>query len=342
MWAICWRKNSSVFIGLALLLFLGGCRSTSPQFRFAELPISYSAVTHLAQSLGYCKAEGLNYFAISVPAGPDVVASLRNGGPSGAYAGGIAVTPVITMIAANDSPVVLATTLDSDEQVQVVTFSHTGITKDPSSLRRKVIGVVRNTVGDIYLSRWLAQGGVPETEVVVVDGRPGDLRSLLIGGKLDAAVLWDPYVAQSVRQYRERIAANPSENRGEPIVLVDPKLYHLAFNIVTTRSYLDEKRPELIALLRAAISASEHVKNDPRQSQVALESWLGLQAGDLDHFMTTTRFDVHLNVPKMKEWMREELQWLQTKQSGGVVPDDLSGFIDPSLLKSINPQLVKE
>jgi len=334
--------KSKILIVITVCCFVGGCGGGRSQFRYAELPISYSAVTHVADSLGYAKAQGLNYFVISVPAGPDVVASLRNAGPSGAYAGGIAVTPVITMIAADAHPVILGTTLDSDQQVQVVTFSRTGITKDAASLRGKRVGVVRNTVGDIYLSRWLAQAGAHESDLVVVDGRPGDLRSLLVDGALDAAILWDPFVAQSVQRYKERVAKDPSRNRGDPVVLVDPTMYHLAFNIVTTRDYLQSKRSEMMALLRASISAADYVNSDPHRSQIPLEKWLTLDGGDLDHFMKTTQFKVHLDVPRMKDWMRTELEWLRSKQPDTKIPADFSQFIDTSLLKSINPALVTE
>jgi hypothetical protein len=98
----------------------------------------------------------------------------------------------------------------------------------------------------------------------------------------------------------------------------------------------------LLAFLRAAVSASDYIRNNPRRSQVDLERWLGLETGDLDHFMATTQFEVHLNVPEMKESTREELRWLQTRQPGVAVPEDLSRFIDSSLLKSVNPASVKE
>jgi len=334
-------KNTA-FALFGAACFMAGCSRERPSFRFAELPISYSAVTHIAEEQGFFKAQGLNYFAVSVPAGPDVVAVLRNTGPSGATAGGIAVTPVITMIGAGAHPVVLATILDSDEQVQVVTFSRTGITKDANSLRGKRMGVVRNTVGDIYLSRWLAQTGLSEKDLTVVDGRPGDLRSLLADGALDAAILWDPFVSQSIRRYQDVIAKNPSADRGAPTIIVDSTLYHLAFNVVTTKEQLETHRPEILSLLRAVVSGGDYINADPRRSQMLLSQWLKIDTGDLDHFMSTSKFAVHLDVPKMKAWMRTELDWLLTKDPKSLNPDDFSPFIDSTLLKAVNPALVAE
>ena len=335
----------SFLVALVVMCAAVGCdkpQKQKEQFKFAELPISYSAVTHLADALGYCKQEDLNYFTQSVPAGPDVVAALRNTGSSGANAGGIAVTPVITMIAAGDQPVVLATTIISDQQVRLVTFANTGITSDPTTLRGKRIGVVRNTNGDIYLSRLLKKGGLTEKDVVLVNGRPSDLRNLLLDGSLDAAALWDPFVAQAVRMYGQNVAKDASRNRGEPLLLVDKGLHTLAFNIVTTKAQLQNRRADLVRLLKAAVAGGQFIDRDKKQSQAMLEKWLDLQSGDLDFFMTTTQFGVQLDVPQMKEWMKGELEWLKTSQPDAKVPSDLSSYIDGSLLKEVNAALVKE
>lgn len=308
--------------------------------RFAQLPISYSAVTQTAEMERYFKAEGLDLQLISLPAGPDVVTALRGG--SAADVGGIAITPMVTMIGAGGEPVIIATTLTSNRQAKLVTFSKSGITENPSTLKGKRIGVVRNTVGEIYLSRLLKKGGLGNQDLTLINGRPADLRSLLLRGEIDAAVLWDPFIVQAEREYRLQLAEGKAAPRGDPLVLVDPTLYTLAFNIVTTRDKLSQKKEALVKMLRAAIKAEAYMRDNPKQAQAALEKWLNLEPGDLGDFFATTEFRVQLNVSQVKKWCREELEWLREGRPDTRTPEDLSPFVDASLLRSIDPDRVHE
>ena len=320
-----------------------GVRSDQSQpLRFAQLPITYSVVTYIAEANGYFKEEGLDYSSISLPTGPDVVTALKGNNGTAAGAGGIAITPVVTMIAGGGHPIILATTLTSSRQVKLVTFSGTRITSIPSTLRGKRIGVTRNTNGDLYLSRLLKKGGLTNKDVTLVSGRPADLRRLLLQGDIDAAVLWDPFVVQAVREYRHQIAQNKVISRGQPEVLVDPSLATLAFNIVTTDNKLDQNRDQMVRMLRATIKAEIFIHRNPKQAQALVEQWLKLQPGDLTDFFSTTEFEVYLNVPQTKVWMRSELAWVHGNHPDTRIPADLSPFIDASVLKSVDPSRVKE
>jgi ABC-type nitrate/sulfonate/bicarbonate transport system substrate-binding protein len=310
--------------------------------QLAQLPITYSAVTHLADALGYFSEEGLDCQVVSVPAGPDVVTALRGQSASAADVGAIAVTPVITMIAAGADPVVIATTLRSDHQVAVVTFESSGISEDPATLRGKRVGVVRNTNGDIYLSRLLSRGGLTEQDITSVNGRPSDLKLLLLQGDLDAAVLWDPFVAQALREYGDRRASGGTQDRGEARALIDPSIHTLAFNVVTMSNKLASNREELVSFLRATIRAEDFISQDPVAAEELLRTWLGLVPGYLDNLMSTTQFHVYLDVPQMMQWMREELEWYRSEHPDTAIPEDLSPYIDSSLLREIDPSRVSE
>jgi len=327
---------------LLLLVALSGCaQSDEPGravegFRFAELPIGYSAVTHIANVLGLYEEEGVNYFEYPRPAGPDVVAALRSAPQVGAHAGGIAVTPVVYMVGAGLSPVILATTLQSNERVRLVTFTDNGITEEPATLRGKRIGRVRGTVGEIYLSRLLARGGMTESDIDAIDGRPADLLGFLLRGDLDAAVLWDPFVTQAGRLYENQMSLGEIPDRGEPHVLLDSSLYTLSFNIVTTYEKLRENRSQMEKFIRAVVRAGDFIEANRPEAQVMLEEWLELLPGDLDHLMATTSFRVHLDVPEMERWLQEELDWYRTTSADGlVVAGDIGRFVDPSLLQEV-------
>lgn len=339
-----------VLAALTAAVLLAGCkrqaasseREGASTIHLAQLPITYSSVTHLAESRGYTDEENLDCVIVSVPAGPDVMTALRARASSAPGAGTIAVTPVISMIAAGDEPVVLATTLFSNRAVRLVTFEETGVTEDATTLKGKSVGIVRNTVGDIYLSRLLAKAGLTQKDVRLVHGRPNELKALLVRGDLDAATLWDPFIKQTIREYGREVSAGNVGDRGEAKVHVDPELYTLSFNIVTTRQKLDANRAALRRLLQANIRAAEYITGNRAAAQRELEQWLGLREGDLDVFMRTTEFRVSLDVPVMKRWMSEEMAWLKAIRPDSKIPENFDAYVDSSLLRGIDPSRVTE
>lgn len=325
-----------------------GCdrRSTSATTRsktvtFAQLPITYSATTQLANSRGLFGSD-LKPIFVSVPAGPDVMNSLRSRAPSSPSIGGIAITPVISMIGAGDKPVILATTLVSNQRVKLVTFDSTGISDDGNSLRGKRIGIVRNTVGDIYLSRLLAEAGLTQSDVVVASGRPVDLKNLLLKGDLDAAVLWDPFVVQAVREYRRKVKDNGVPDRGKVKVLVEPGLYTLAFNVVSTQEKLKKNGDAIREFLRGIVKSGDYINQNRDEASESLEQWLKLEDDDLKDFVHTTDFKVHLDVPQVKQWLKEEGDWLISVNKEAKIPVDFSQYVDATLLNEINSELVSD
>lgn len=323
----------------ALVLTAPVSHAQTRETRMAELSIAYSAVTRIAEILGFLKAEHAPIIIVPVQAGPDAVGQLRS--PTGSQLATIAVTPVVTLIGAGEHPIVLATTLTSDQQVQLVTFAGNGITDDPKSLRGKKIGRVRNTVGEIYLSRLLEKGGLKASDVELVHGLPADLVNLLVRGELDAAALWDPFPSQVKRRYTDQTGKGQVKDRGEMRVFIDKSLYTLAFNIVTTKQKLVGNEEAVKGLLRALIKVEHHFKTAPHDAQIKLEGWLGLPMGDLDHFMRTTSFRVELDTGRMKQWLGEEMTWLKSVQEVKVSPVDMSPFVDSSLLQAVAPDRVK-
>lgn len=329
-------------LGSLTLLGCSGWFSREPgeptrrRLEAVELPITYSAVTHVAQAMGFMEEEGLDYRVVSVPAGPDLISALRMRGGRAADVGSIAVTPVVVMVGAGDHPVVLATLIQSNVRVQLVTLSGTGITDDPTSLKGKSVGFVGSTVGHIYLSRLLEKAGMTEEDVKGVNGRPADLRALLLRGDLDAAVLWDPFVTQFKREASDRASRDASWAGGEPRVYVDPDLYDLKFNVVAMKSNIERLRPSLLRFLRACIRGGDFIEGNRDESRQILEQWLNLEPGDLEEFLSTTSFRVGLHVRGMKSDMRAELEWLKRRDGSVRIPDDFTPYIDPSLLEEID------
>ena len=330
---------AAVVVIAGIIWFASGSKpAEQTKLTIAQISIAYSSVSEIANEMNYFKDNGLTASVQSVSAGPDVVTALRS--QAGADVGTIAVTPVATMIGAGDNPVVIATMMTSDEQVQLATFTKTGITADPSTLKGKKIGYIANTNGHIYLSRLLEKGGLSKDDVTLVAGKPADLVNLLVKGDIDAAVFWDPFIQQAQRSYKEQLAASTATDRGDYVTYSDKTLYTTAFNIVTTKEKLAANKPAIESLLRSLIQSEAYIKQNPADAQKKLETWLKLQPGDLDHFMKTSSLHVELNVPQMTKWLGDERTWLGTVQDVKDTRTDMSQFVDSSILESIDASRV--
>ncbi|KWV91761.1 ABC transporter substrate-binding protein [Erythrobacter sp. YT30] len=337
-------KNSITLTLLAILaLLLSGCedkpseRTTLP---YAEFKIALSAMSFLAYNQGYTSENGIDLQPISLEAGPDVVASLSSASERSGVAGNIAIEPVAAMIAAQRDPVVIATVLTSDRHVQLVTFAESGITDDPATLRGKRIGFVANTIGETYLLGLLERAGLSRDDLETLNARPTDLRSALVRGDLDAAILWDPFIQQARRIYNQGIKAGTAEDRGELLALVDPTIFTLRMNVVTTREKLEGSREQLVGLLNALIETEGYIEENRAEAQASVETWLGLEAGDLGDFFSTTSFRVELQETELRDQLQVTVNRLRAANPTSFAPNDYSPFVDSTLLVEIAPDRV--
>jgi ABC-type nitrate/sulfonate/bicarbonate transport system substrate-binding protein len=318
--------------------------------RFAQLSIPYSIVTHVAEVRGYYSQAGLAYEPLPASGDADVITALRSKARNAAIAGGLAISPVAAMIAAGEDPVIIATTVTVDwPTTRLVTFQNTGITFqmadintlpviDAGTLRGKRIGVTRDPMCDIYLSRLLAKAALKEPDVTVVTGDPLNLQRHLIRGGVDAAILSEPYIMQVRRYYYPKYSHDASvPDRGVPVVYLGLTLPQFAFNIVTTRQNLAVNRPALVNMLKALTQAEAYIIGNRPEVQEELGQWLDFWPKDLDYlFVFESRPRVQLNGPLVRGLLREELSRLKQRDAKVVVPNDVAPFVDVSLLLEID------
>ncbi len=339
-----------VFARLILLLiatavgraiWLRNLAETKPQLMFGQLRFSSAVLLQLAERNGYIEREGLAYRAVNFPAGPDVLNGLRAISGNNIVAGNASTTPIANWIGAGGKPVIIACVYSSHRHAQVLTFAKTNITVDPQTLKAKRIGLARNTLADVYLETLLSRGSISKRDIVLVGAKPPDLKSMLLRGDLDAAIIWDPFIVQAKREYLEGMKEKKYPDRGELLSLIDPSVYRTRVFVVTSTDHLAKNRASLVKLLRALKNASDSVEEDRIDAQRKTEEWLGLEQGDLTTEFNTAEYRLSLNIPELSSILRTDLEWVSQAFPDAVIPKDLSPYFDASLLREVAPEVVR-
>lgn len=322
------HRFAALVAALAMLVGFAGtamANDTGPQC--VRLKIAYSGLMLLAEKQNLSPV-----VCVSVPAGPQVVDALRN--LSGVTFGGIASVPVIKMASNGDDPLIVATMFTNPEAVGLVTLDDSPAFRDPCALKGARIGYTAETNGHIYLTNLLAACKLTMSDVIPVEGKPAALVSALVTGNVSTALLWDPYIQQAERLARANGRVVETHYRRD--------LHLLAFHIVTTRTKLVGNEEAIKDYLRALIKIEEQVNGEKRaEAQATLENMLGLEPGDLKHFMDNTTFRVELNVPMLTNALAAEQKWYGTVRPITTPRTDMTQFIYPSILEAIDASRVK-
>ena len=90
----------------------------------------------------------------------------------------------------------------------------------------------------------------------IVDTRAEEMTAALSEGKIDAAVTWNPLLAEQ----RKMLGDNAT-------ILTNDRIYKLYWTVLAERDFVN-KNPETVGkLLRALISANEHIVRNPGDAQ---------------------------------------------------------------------------
>lgn len=144
----------------------------------------------------------------------------------------------------------------------------------------KRIGVMPKSSGAYFLDRMLRTIGLTEQDVTSVPFMAKSQAPLslmpqaLRDGGIDAVAVWEP----ESQKAKLAIAADAIE-------FCDPAVYHELFNLCTTQSHLDDPamRQKMIAFVRALITATVHLQQDPHDARLLVAQAAGLGIASVEN-----------------------------------------------------------
>jgi ABC-type nitrate/sulfonate/bicarbonate transport system substrate-binding protein len=159
---------------------------------------------------------------------------------------------------------------------------------DPKTLIGKKIAYLTGSTQDVYLRAYLARNGIDFNQLQVVSVPVPDMPITVTQGLVDAAVPWEPYTAQMVRE----LGANAVEmSRGAAGYVTD------LIGVLADEKYIDTHQPLLEAFSLGLAEAAQSVRREPqRAAEIATWYLDGLKPEDAVEAIKHLAFDPRVSL----------------------------------------------
>ncbi|MCE0495879.1 ABC transporter substrate-binding protein [Vibrio salinus] len=204
---------------------------------------------------------------------------------------------------------ILATFVDSDNDLKLLTTSKRGIKKVADLIGKKV-GVVKASASEFYLYSILLINGVSPGKVEQVYLEPENLPEKLYTGEVDAISVWEPYGYLMSLQPDSKIVNLGSQG-----------VYHLTFNLLSMKSYLHSNQQNIQHILMSLDEAIEWINHNPRKAMTIIARALDINYGQLNWTWNDYRFRLSINNSLLSN-LQLQARWAKNSDLvKGAVPD---------------------
>jgi NitT/TauT family transport system substrate-binding protein len=167
-----------------------------------------------------------------------------------------------------------------------------------SDLQGKTIGVVRGTILEFQLGRFLELNGVDPATVTLVPGKLPEAAEALLKGEVDAVMSIPPFVANIQEQLGANAAVWPAQN-SQPF-----------YSLVLAQSAWIEAHPKIVEqFLRAMKQAEEFISDHPEEAKAILQERLKFSDEDIARVWSQNQFSLSLDQSLILA-MEDEARWM--------------------------------
>ena len=271
--------------GLAAALLAGGAvRLAAAQARpiaigFQEVP---DWLLFVARDLKLFEKAGLSPTFIKYTGGPPMIEGLRNGTLDLAALGAVA---FLTGLSQGLDLTMIGINPEGAYAQGLVVRKDTNILT-PTDLKGKKVGLVEGATAQFGFLMMMRQHGVRTEQVTVINMVPEEQLEALRTRRIDAAMVWEPWMHRMMRNADARIV----ETEGNLGIYTNVNCYSVR------RDWLKVNRETALRFLRALVAANDVVSKDHR---VAHEAW-AREVG-LSHSAAASIFDL-VPPPLVYEW----------------------------------------
>ena len=150
-----------------------------------------------------------------------------------------------------------------------------------AGLKGKSVALEQFSISHFVLATALAKNGMSINDVKVVNLSAGDAAAAFIAGRVDAAVVWNPWVNKIEASGKGRPLFT---SRDMPGLIPDLLVAH-------GKALRDKgKRQELVGMLRAWFETEAFIRANPDEAVRIMSKVVGIKPGEYKVFLPGTRF----------------------------------------------------
>jgi NitT/TauT family transport system substrate-binding protein len=146
-------------------------------------------------------------------------------------------------------------------------------------LRGKTVALEQFSVSHFVLVTALVRHQMTQDDVQLVNLLAGDAAAAFLGGKVDAVVVWNPWVNQIQTSGKGRPLFTSKEMPG---LVVDA--------LVAREKSIKEKRKDFLGMIRAWYDTERFIREHPDEAAKIMSKVVGLEAGQYKASLPGTRF----------------------------------------------------
>ncbi len=148
-----------------------------------------------------------------------------------------------------------------------------------ADLRGRTIALEQYSVSHFVLYTALAQNGLTPKDVKIVNLSAGDAAAAFMSGRVDAAVVWNPWISQIQKSGKGRPLFTSAQMPG-----LIPDL------LVVQAKSLQNKRKDLTGMVQAWFDTVAFICAQPDRAVAIMSKVVGMDAAQYQVFMPGTRF----------------------------------------------------
>jgi len=318
---------AAILIGIAASL-ISSCRNAPGEMQTIIVgvpPLEQNALLYVAEARQLFESNGLKVTVKTYDTGVATINALLSGEVDVAE---LAEFPFIKP-ALEKQPVRIIAVNDRFENDYLLVRKDRGIS-NAADLKGKRIGVIRGTVLEFYLGRFLELNGISFSDVTIADTvNTSRTTEAIINGEVDAVVAFQPHVSSIQNRLKEDVFIWPAQSNQ----LVNGIL-------VSNVDWLSRNSDRVQRFLKALASAEKNLIEHPDEARNIVRNRLNLDEVYISRVWSQHQFGLSLDLSLILA-MNDEARWMIDNglTSEKTIPD-FREYIYLDGLKAVKPEAV--
>ena len=308
--------RKSAFLADFLSVIQSNSKPASFVIRVADTRCTSWAPFYVALDKGFFKEQGIEIKDIPVQTGDEAMKALLANSSDVAISG--IIPYAFAALSNQDIKIVSQAVYNHDNQI--IARKDAGILK-PQDLKGKKIGYAKTTASDIGIKQFLANWGIDEWDVTLINLKPLAMPAALASGQIDAYSCWEPHILNG-----QKLLGNNA------IVFDDEKsTYTWHSVIVANQAYINQNKAELKKFLLAFSEAENFIKSNPDESIAITSKYINIPEDLLKQIWS--KYEFYIGLKDAAGILTTDLKWAnqQRENSVSTVPS-ADNFINYSVI----------